>query len=316
MIRRHGFDARLCRSVFGPGFSGGKATATTETTVAGLSTDPGQVLGTGLDGGVLLVGADIIGAIDSGLGGIAWRQGDTELVLSYDAGTREIGITGGTATVLPLATGLDAGLMAPLDKARLDGIEPGATADQTGAEIAAAIEGDAAAVAALAAALSVPSTPADLGAAAEDHAHLAADIADLPALGTAATADTADFATAAQGTLADTALQPGAPATALATDPVSAEAGDLAVTPADARRFVKMTGAGQQTVTFESGSLAAHEYLTLVKTGSGTLDLAAGSGAVLVNATGGSLTGIPQGSALSVKATEVAGEYIVVGAGG
>src|SRR5690606_33404119 len=48
------------------------------------------------------------------------------------------------------------------------------------------------------------------------------DLSDLPTLGTAAAADTGDFATAAQGALADTALQPGDELTALAATGVPA----------------------------------------------------------------------------------------------
>lgn len=50
------------------------------------------------------------------------------------------------------------------DGAKLDGIEAGATADQTAQEIAALIDADATAEAALRAALAVPSAPADIGA--------------------------------------------------------------------------------------------------------------------------------------------------------
>ena len=102
-----------------------------------------------------------------------------------------------------------------------------------------------------------------------------------------------------------------------ADDPVSSVGGDMTVSGSDARRFVKLTSASLQTVTVDADSLDEAEYLTLVKTGAGTFDVVAGSGSPgLFNATGGTLTGIPQGGAVSIKATDVPGEYIVVGAGG
>jgi len=120
------FQARLARSVFGPGFGSGRpAGSVGEVTVAGLSTDPGQVLGTGLDGGVLLVGADIVGALDGTLGGLDWRQPLSEQVLSWDAATRQIALTAGTPAVISLASQTLPGLMAPADKAKLDGLGPG-----------------------------------------------------------------------------------------------------------------------------------------------------------------------------------------------
>jgi hypothetical protein len=47
----------------------------------------------------------------------------------------------GTDATVPAATGSLAGLLVAADKTKLDGIEAGATADQTGAEIAAALSG-------------------------------------------------------------------------------------------------------------------------------------------------------------------------------
>lgn len=317
MIRALRIQERVCRSVFGPGFGGGAGGPVTEASVDGVSSDPGQVLGTGLDGGVLLLGADIIGAIDTDLGSIAWRQADAELVLSYDGATRSLSIAGGTGTALPLATDSLDGLMAAADKARLDGIEAGATADQTGQEMASAIAAEPTAVSTLAVALAVPATAGDVGAAAAVHGHVMADIADLPSLGTAAGADASAFATAAEGALAASALQPGTAPTAIAPDPVSSVGTSLTLTPADARRFIKLTAPGNQVVTVDADALAADEYVTLVKTGNGTFDVVAGSGgAVLLNATGGTLMNIGQFGVVSIKATDMAGEYIVIGAGG
>lgn len=57
------------------------------------------------------------------------------------------------------------------------------------------------------------------------------DLSDTPTLGTAASADTGDFATAAQGTLADTAVQPGDLA-AVATSGASADVSTPEITSA------------------------------------------------------------------------------------
>lgn len=57
------------------------------------------------------------------------------------------------------------------------------------------------------------------GKAATVHSHVAADVTDL---GTAATTDAADYATAAQGSLADTAVQPGDDAGTLGSGAASA----------------------------------------------------------------------------------------------
>ena len=55
--------------------------------------------------------------------------------LSYNATSRALDITNGTGTTLPEATVSTAGLASAADKSKLDGIEIGATADQTAAEI-------------------------------------------------------------------------------------------------------------------------------------------------------------------------------------
>ena len=62
--------------------------------------------------------------------------------LSYNATTRELDISTGASVVLPTASTSD-GLMTAADKSKLDGIENGAAADQTGAEIKALYEAEA-----------------------------------------------------------------------------------------------------------------------------------------------------------------------------
>ena len=60
--------------------------------------------------------------------------------LSYTASTRTINSSTGTNATLPnVAAGGNSGLMTGADKTKLNGIETGATADMTGAEIAAAL---------------------------------------------------------------------------------------------------------------------------------------------------------------------------------
>lgn len=120
------------RSVFGPGFGGGGGSGggggggtvtinntVQEITASGLSEDTGQVLTEGTDGGALLLPDDIRIALDGTLGGSEWRQAEAERLLSYDAGSRTVGILAGTGTVLPLATPSTAGLMSAGDQQTL-----------------------------------------------------------------------------------------------------------------------------------------------------------------------------------------------------
>lgn len=60
--------------------------------------------------------------------------------LSYTASTRTLDITNSTGTTLPEATTTEAGLQSAADKTKLDGIEAGATADQTAAEIRSLVD--------------------------------------------------------------------------------------------------------------------------------------------------------------------------------
>lgn len=68
---------------------------------------------------------------------------------------------------------------------------------------------------------------ADVGALADDYAPAWGDVTGKPSFGTAAQADTGDFATAAQGALADSAVQSGD----LAAVATSGAYGDLTGTP-------------------------------------------------------------------------------------
>ncbi len=94
--------------------------------------------------------------------------------LSYTAATRTLASSTGADVALPVATTSAAGLMASADKAKLDGI-------QAGAEV---------------------NVNADWNAGSGD-----AQILNKPTLGTAAATAATDYATAAQGSLASTAVQ-------------------------------------------------------------------------------------------------------------
>lgn len=78
----------------------------------------------------------------NGQTGAVTVNGSTDL--SYTASTRELASsTGDNATLPEVVAAGDSGLMTGADKTKLDAIESGATADQTGAEIKAAYEGEA-----------------------------------------------------------------------------------------------------------------------------------------------------------------------------
>ena len=70
-------------------------------------------------------------------------QVNVDTDLSFNATTRELDSSTGSAVILPTATGSTAGLLSGADKTKLDTIESGATADQTGAEIKALYEAEA-----------------------------------------------------------------------------------------------------------------------------------------------------------------------------
>ena len=90
-------------------------------------------------------GAEIVAAIDMALGGTGWQadaQGATNLSLDIGEDMIVLQSDSGADAVLTAATATAAGVLAAVDKAKLDAIEPGATADQTGAEIVAAINAE------------------------------------------------------------------------------------------------------------------------------------------------------------------------------
>lgn len=86
-------------------------------------------------------GSEMVAAIDTYFGTTFWREGGaTNLSVTRDAGSVTVVSDSGTDAPLPGATMAEAGVMAAADKAKLDSIEPGATGDQTGAELIAAID--------------------------------------------------------------------------------------------------------------------------------------------------------------------------------
>lgn len=95
--------------------------------------------------------------------------------LSYTASTRELASSSGSNVTLPEATTTNAGLLSSFDKGKLDGIAAGAEVN----------------------------VQADWDATSGD-----ALILNKPTLGTAAATDSTAYATAAQGSTADSALQP------------------------------------------------------------------------------------------------------------
>ncbi len=67
---------------------------------------------------------------------------NSDLSYNRDANTVTITCSNGTNVTLPAATDAHAGVMSAADKAKLDGLESGATADQTPAEILSAVESE------------------------------------------------------------------------------------------------------------------------------------------------------------------------------
>jgi hypothetical protein len=87
--------------------------------------------------------AEIVSAINSELGGTGWQSsGVTNLTFTRDGTTVTVESDTGTDAALPAATDTLAGVMSAADKAKLDGVEAGATGDLTGAEIVSLINGE------------------------------------------------------------------------------------------------------------------------------------------------------------------------------
>ena len=174
--------------------------------------------------------------------------------------------------------------------AKLAGIEASATADQTGAEIKSLYEAEAdtnafddAAVTKLAgiAAGAEVNVNADWNATTGD-----AEILNKPTLGTAAATDSTAYATAAQGTLADSATQPGDNISTLTNDSgfiTSADGADAATLDSlDSTQFFRsdesdtMDGAltvnGDVTITDDTADDLAGPEFTLYRNSASPAD--------------------------------------------
>jgi hypothetical protein len=109
------------------------------------------------------------------------------------------------------------------------------------------------------------------------------DLSDLPTLGTAAATDASDYATAAQGTLADSAVQPGDLATVATTGSYS----DLSGIPTEFTPAAHTHTSGD--VTDFGTAAAANAPLQSLNTLTGTLTIA-GSGGTTVTEAGSTIT--------------------------
>lgn len=102
----------------------------------------------------------------------------------------------------------------------------------------------------------------------------------IAALGTASESDTDDFATAAQGSTADSALQPGDQASAIVTESTTSRT--LALT--DAQKYIRCTNGSATTITVPPQTdvawTAATEIL-IEQAGAGQVTIAAGSGVTI-----------------------------------
>lgn len=93
-------------------------------------------------------GPEVVAKIDGHLGSTSWRQGGgvgstTSLSVSLGADSVTVASDTGTDAVLPQASATKAGVMGATDKAKLDGIAPGAQVNPDAAAIKAAYEGNA-----------------------------------------------------------------------------------------------------------------------------------------------------------------------------
>ena len=132
----------------------------------------------------------------SGATGATGAQGPSGVAnatapLTYDAGTQTVAISAATTSA--------AGSMSAADKAKLDGVAAGATANATDAQLRDRSTHTGTQSAGTITGLATVATSGAYG-----------DLTGRPVLGTAAATASTDYATATQGAKADTAVQPGA----------------------------------------------------------------------------------------------------------
>jgi hypothetical protein len=173
----------------------------------------------------------ISGGPPNGLPDASLPLDGTERV-AMDKGAETVNATtADVAATLPDATDSVAGKMSAADKAKLDAVEAGATANatdadlrdrttHTGVQAISTVTGlqtalDGKATTAQGALADTAVQPGDLATVATTGVY--GDLSGLPTLGTAAATASTDYATAAQGATADSAVQPGDLATVATT---------------------------------------------------------------------------------------------------
>lgn len=202
------------------------------------------------------------------------------------------------------------------DKTKLDGIETGATADQTGAEIKTALFAEAD-TNNLTDVLLGKLNGIEAGADVTDTANVTAAGAlmdsEVTNLANVKAFDPADYATAAQGALADSAAQEAD----VETTTLNAQTGTtytLALT--DRGQTVTMDNASANTVTIPANSsvaFATGSVVTVIQKGAGVTTIAGATGVTVngVSAGSGDMSAQWQGVALMKIGTD---EWIVSGA--
>lgn len=109
------------------------------------------------------------------------------------------------------------------------------------------------------------------------------DLTDKPTLGTAAATAATDYATAAQGALADTALQ------VASAQPINAQTGAYTLVAADAGKMVKMTLAAAADLTVPANVFTAGQRVDIADRGTHRVTVVAGAGMTVNPPAGGSL---------------------------
>ena len=275
--------------------------------------------GSGWTGGSYDAGTGVVTfTSDDGLGFVT---GDLRGADGTGSGTvTSIDITGGTgiaSTGGPVTTSgaitvaLDAGTIASLaladsaqqppsegafvdgDKTKLDGIETGATADQTGAEIKSAYEAEAntnaytdaekSKLAGIEAGADVTDTANVTSAGALMDSEVA-NLADVKSF------DPADYATAAQGALADSAAQ----ADDVETADINAQTGTTyTLVIGDRGQVVTMNNANANTVTIPTNASVAFDIgsvVTVIQIGAGVTTIAGATGVTVNGTSAGSVS--------------------------
>jgi hypothetical protein len=103
----------------------------------------GGSAGTMADYTLLATPTDSVTSVNGNTGVVTVTENvTTNLAITGTTGARTITSSDGTDAIIPVATDSVSGVMSASDHTKLDGIETSATADQTGAEIKSAYEGE------------------------------------------------------------------------------------------------------------------------------------------------------------------------------